>query len=61
MENFVHLVGAEQVRNAASSIQASAETMRHSSSFLTEALAQHQRFMSEWIERFENALDKEGD
>lgn len=57
-EQFVHLVGAEQVSNAAHTIQSAATDMRNAGSNMAEALQQHQRFLDDWLNRFEAVLTK---
>ena len=56
MEQFVHLIGAEQVSNAAHTMQSAATDMRTAGSRLAESLQQHQRFLDDWLARFESAM-----
>lgn len=58
MDRYVTLLGAEQVERAASSMRQSASEMQRAASNIEHALSQHERFMTEWIERFEAALEK---
>lgn len=52
----VTLVGSEDVVRAASSMRSSAETIERAASSLSYGLEQHQRFMDDWLQRFEAAL-----
>ena len=59
MSEFIHLVGADDVRNAASRIALAADTMRHAASSLAFAFETHQRFLDDWLMRFEDVLTKD--
>jgi hypothetical protein len=52
----IYLMGAEDVSSAASSIRLAAEGMQSAASWMTEALQQHQRFLDDWLARFEAVL-----
>ena len=56
MNQYHHLVGAEEVNRAGHSMQSAAESFRQSVGFLLDGLHQHQRFMDEWLQRFEEVL-----
>ena len=55
----VTLIGAEDVRRAASTMRGAAEEMTRAANTVYEALFQHQRFMEDWLVRFEAALEKQ--
>lgn len=56
MQDHITLIGAEQVQNAARHITAAAETMSQAAHSMQETLTFHQRYMDEWMQRFENAM-----
>lgn len=58
MGEYVTLVGAEQVQRAANEMRSAAETMRQSASNLDAVLSGHQRFLDDWLMRFEQALER---
>ncbi len=49
----VYLIGAEDVKNAGYVFQGAATDMRNAASWMAEALQQHQRFLDDWLARFE--------
>ena len=51
MNQYVTLVGAEAVENAARSMAQSAETISHAANALVEALQHHERAMREIVEQ----------
>lgn len=56
------LIGAEKVEHAGYSIRNAATGMRNAASWMTEAFQQHQRFLDDWLARFEAVLeDKQKD
>jgi phosphoribosylpyrophosphate synthetase len=52
------LIGADDVRSAGGTIARAAETMSSAASTISSALEQHQRFMEDWLQRFEFVIDK---
>jgi hypothetical protein len=54
--NYIHLVGHEDVQRAGRNMLDAAQSMQQSSSWTTEALHQHQRFMDDWLMRLEVVL-----
>ncbi len=54
----IYLNGSEDVRRASNNIQSSAEIMQTASNNISNSLYEHQRFMTEWLDRFENILIK---
>lgn len=59
MTNYVHLIGAEDVRAAGSAMREAAHEMKNAASAITEALYQHQRFMEQWLAEFKEAMRKD--
>ena len=58
MTEFIHLMGAEQVQSAASSIRSSAEKMQSAAASMDDSLFRHRQFMDDWISRLEIAISK---
>ena len=54
--NTIYLQGSEDVSRAASSISESADTMRRAASSIDESLDRNQRFMDDWLVRFQDVL-----
>ena len=52
MSDYVHLVGAEDVRTAAITMRSAAEQMQSAAMAIDSSLERHQRFLDEWLERF---------
>ena len=57
MEN-IYLIGSEDVKKAGYSMQSSAEIIQSASNSLSNSLYDHQLFMTDWLNRFENILTK---
>jgi hypothetical protein len=55
---YVHLIGSEQVGNASRTMVEAADRMQSAANSIHETLFHHQRFLTEWIERFEQAVEK---
>lgn len=62
MAEFIHLIGADDVRSAGHKMQAAATDMSNAAANLEHTLHIHRIFMDEWLMRFEEILnrDKEG-
>lgn len=58
MADYITLLGAEDVRSAASSMRSAADTMSSAASHIDHALERHRRFMDDWLSRLEAALAK---
>lgn len=56
MAEYVTLMGAEQVSTAARTMSGAASEMLRAASNIDDALGRHQRFMDEWLNRFEQIL-----
>lgn len=58
MTEYVHLIGVEQIQTAANSMRSAADEMQRAASSLDYSLQQNQRFMDDWLQRFEAAIAK---
>lgn len=56
MADYITLMGSEQVQSAASTMSSAASEMLRAASNIDGALERHQRFMDEWLNRFEQIL-----
>ena len=54
---YVHLVGTEDVQRAAVNMQDAARTMSNVSSNMQLILEAHQRFLDDWLLRYEQAME----
>lgn len=57
METIV-LLGAEDVRSAASTISAAASEMSRAASYSEDTARRQQQFMDDWLRRFEEAVNR---
>lgn len=55
---FIHLTGTEDVQRAASQMSSAAHEMKNVASSIEHTFFLHQRFLEEWIQRFEAVIDK---
>lgn len=58
MADYITLLGAEDVRRAASQMSEAASTIQNAVSNITYALEQHQRFMDDWLSRQQAILER---
>lgn len=56
MSDYIHLVGAQDVRSAANTMASAAERMADVHNWQSEELTRHRQFMTEWLDRFEQVL-----
>ncbi len=56
MAESLYLVGADDVRAAGNAIARAADVMDQAATNLDGALERHQRFMDDWLQRFESVL-----
>lgn len=56
MNDYVALLGSESVQNAGYAMERAAESFRQTVGNLDDSLRQHQRFLDDWLERFERAV-----
>ena len=59
MTEFVHLIGAEDVRSAGSAMRAAAEGMKCATALIEDSLQRHRMFLDDWLLRLENIIKKE--
>lgn len=57
MMETMHLIGAEDVRAAANTMRSSADEMQRAASQIDHSLAQHQRFLDDWLQRFQAVIE----
>lgn len=55
---FIHLIGAEDVRCAGSSIRSAANEMQRAASLVDESLNRHRIFLDDWLMRLETVLQE---
>lgn len=58
MSEYIHLIGAEEVRRAGSSMRSAASDMIRAASTIDESLHRHQRFLDDWLMRLEAILQE---
>ena len=58
--NSIVLIGAEDVRSAGYTIKSAAADIEQAVINLEGVLFQHQRFMDDWLQRFEYILEQKG-
>jgi len=56
MSEYIHLIGAEDIRNAAVSMRQAADDMKCAANSISETFISQRNYMDEWIGRFENAV-----
>jgi hypothetical protein len=56
MSQYITLIGVEEVSRAASRMVDAADRMSQVAANIDGSLERHQRFMDDWLQRFENAL-----
>lgn len=56
MAEYVHLVGAEDVRSAGSTMRSAAHEMQSAASSIAYSLECHQRFLDDWLIRLDGML-----
>lgn len=56
MDNYITLLGAEDVKNAGHNMQRAASEMSQAANYIWESLERNQQRMDEWLTRFEAAL-----
>jgi len=57
MEN-VYLIGSEDVSRAAQSMRSAADEMNRAAASIDGSLDRFQRFMDDWLQRLESAMEK---
>lgn len=56
--DYITLMGAEAVQRAGSTIRQAAGTMQTAANSIYDSLDRHQRFLDDWLARFEAAVNK---
>lgn len=56
--NSVNLIGAEQVNTAGHRMLVAAEQMANVSANMQTVFSQHQRFLDDWLLRFETVIQR---
>lgn len=57
--NTVELIGVEQVQRAARTMADAAESMSRTATNIDGSLERHQRFLDDWLTRFQEILEME--
>jgi len=57
MEKHITLMGTEQIQNAANIMRSAAEQMGRAGSNMHDTLERHQRWMDDWLSRFQAILE----
>jgi phosphoribosylpyrophosphate synthetase len=58
MPDYITLIGADDVRSAASTMSSAADRMEHAASNMAYAFESHQRFLEDWLSRLQQAMEK---
>ncbi|WP_095081660.1 hypothetical protein [Mesorhizobium sophorae] len=58
MAEYMHLIGAEEVRSAGNAMSGAASEMRGAASSIDSAFERHHRFLDDWLQRFEAAMER---
>jgi methyl-accepting chemotaxis protein len=56
--DYITLLGAEQVQSAANTMRSAADTVAGAASEMSSAVDRQQRFMDDWLQRFEAVVEK---
>ena len=57
MSEHIHLIGAEDVRSAGHQMASAASDMNCAAGNFESVFFQHQRFMDDWLQQFESAIE----
>lgn len=57
-DRYIQLIGADDVRSAASTMSSAASEMRGAASSIQHSLEMHQRFLDDWLMRFQDVMEK---
>lgn len=58
MAEYMHLVGAEDVSRAASTMSSAASEISGAARSIDWSMEQQRRFMDDWLQRFEEVVEK---
>ena len=53
----IYLMGSEDVRSAANTMRSAAEEMNRAASYFQSVVEQQQRFMDDWLDRLQTAME----
>jgi hypothetical protein len=56
MNDYITLLGAEQVQSAANTMRSAADTMGCAVNNLDSMMERNHRFMNDWLQRFEDVV-----
>ena len=56
MNDYMHLIGADEVKSAGSSMCSAANDLRRAADVFDESLHRHQLFLDDWLQRLEGIL-----
>ncbi|MEH2587432.1 hypothetical protein [Bradyrhizobium sp. AZCC 1721] len=57
-ERCVHLIGADAVRSAGHAMRSAADRMQSAAANMERAFESHQRFLEDWLSRFEQIMER---
>ena len=57
MSEYIHLIGAEDVKSAGHQMASAASDMSRAVGNFESVFFQHHRFMDDWLQRFELAIE----
>jgi len=58
MSEYITLLGAEQVQSAGCSMRDAGVRMQSAASSIEDSIQRHERFLDDWLTRFEIVVDK---
>ena len=58
MGEYITLLGSEDVSRAGYTMRDAAQTMQNAASNMSYTFEQHQRFLDDWLSRFEQVMEK---
>lgn len=59
MEKYIHLIGTEQVQQAARTMRSAAQEMSQAANSISYTMENHQRFLDEWLGQLVDALERQ--
>ena len=54
----IHLIGAEDVRQAGNTMSSAAREMRSAASQIDDSLSAHARFLTDWLQEFKDIMEQ---
>jgi hypothetical protein len=58
MSEYIHLIGADDVRSAGHQMACAASEMSQAASSFDSVFERQRRFMDDWLQRFESVLEE---